>query len=109
MKKSALWRGRAKSKERGSMEDKRVNEEVHSLLKDIGGKMDFVREGYQYGAWIISLNEKVHVARSNGSGFPDLDQLYVPKSGNVNLSDYRSYTSKLKSDARERLLILLER
>lgn len=90
------------------MENKRAYEEVHSLLGSNGGKMEFVREGYQYGAWIITLNGKVHIALSNGSGYPDLDQLYVPKPGDVNLNDYRSYTSTLKPDAWERLLQLFK-
>jgi hypothetical protein len=90
------------------MENRRVYEEVHSLLAKNEGKMEFVREGYQYGAWIITLSGKVHVALSNGSGYPDLDQLYVPKPGDVNLNDYRSYTTTLKSDAEERLLQLFE-
>lgn len=85
------------------MENRKVYEEVHVLLKSNGGKMDFVREGYQYGAWIISWNGKEHIALSNGSGYPDLDTLYVPKSGDVNLNDYRSYTTTLKPDAWERL------
>lgn len=90
------------------MENKRAYEEVHALLKTNGGKMKFVREGYQYGAWIITLNEKVHIARSNGSGYPDLDQLYVPKPGDVNLNDYRNYSTTLKLDAWEQLRQLIE-
>lgn len=92
------------------MENRRVYEEVHSLLAENGGKMEFVREGYQYGAWIITLNDKVHIALSNGSGFPDLDQLYVPKPGDddIDLNNYRNYTTTLKSDAQERLLRLFE-
>jgi hypothetical protein len=90
------------------MENRKAYEEVHSLLKSKGGRMEFERKGYQYGAWILTWNGKEYVARSNGSGYPDLDQLYVPKSGDVNLNDYRSYTLTLKSDAWERLRKLFD-
>lgn len=85
------------------MENRKVYEEVHALLESKGGKMEFVREGYQWGAWILTWDRKKHIALSNGSGYPDLDTLYVPKPGDVNLNDYRSYTTTLKPDAWERL------
>ena len=90
------------------MENRRVYEEVRSLLESKGGTMEFERKGYQYGAWILTWKGKNHIARSNGSGYPDLDQLYEPKPGDLNLNDYRSYTSRLKSDAWERALRLFE-
>jgi hypothetical protein len=90
------------------MENRKAYREVLALLKSNGGKMDFVREGYQYGAWIITLSGKEHIALSNGSGYPDLDALYLPKPGDVNLNDYRSYTTTLKPDAWERLRRLFE-
>jgi hypothetical protein len=90
------------------MENRKAYEEVRSLLNFKGGKMEFERKGYQYGVWILTWNGNEHIARSNGSGYPDLDQLYVPKPGDVNLNDYRSYTSTLKPDAWERLRQLFE-
>lgn len=90
------------------MENRKAYKEVRSLLESEHGKMEFERKGYQYGAWILTWNGKNHIARSNGSGYPDLDQLYAPKPGDVNLNDYRSYTSTLKSAVWERLLQLFE-
>jgi hypothetical protein len=90
------------------MEERRVYEEVRALVESRGGVMKFEKEGYQWGAWIIRMNGNEFIAKSNGTGFPDLDQLYEPKPGASNLNDWRSYTTILKPNAQEQLLQLIE-
>lgn len=59
--------------------DRRIYEELRSIVEDLGGSMTFEREGHRYGAWIVRLGRKSACFESNGSGFPKLDRLYVPK------------------------------
>jgi hypothetical protein len=88
------------------MNKRRVYEEIRSLVEDLKGKMHFERAGYQWGAWIIRLNGKQRVIRSNGSGYPELDRLYELKP-NANPNDWRSYTDVLRPGAKDQLLELL--
>jgi len=86
------------------MENRKAYEEVQNLVKDIlKGKMYYQKEGYQWGAWIIEVDGKTIPLLSNGSGYPDLDKLYVPKPDATNLNDWRSYTTTLKPNALELL------
>jgi hypothetical protein len=89
------------------MEERRVYEEIRALVESKGGKMHHQREGYQWGAWIIELNGKSTPLLSNGSGYPDLDRLYLPKSDAIDLNDWRNYTTILIPDAGEKLLQIL--
>lgn len=53
------------------------------------------------------VNGKPISLLSNGSGYPELDQPYEPKSDATNLNDYRSYTTTLKPNALELLTQVL--
>jgi hypothetical protein len=55
---------------------------AYGKLRDIierrGGTMTYQREGYQYGAWVISLNGKTATLKATGDqSFPDLDLLHA--------------------------------
>jgi hypothetical protein len=69
--------------------------------------MTFVREGYLYGAWVIRLHGKHAELPSNGSGFPELDELYVPKKEVASPKRYSDYTNMLVDGAIDRLLSML--
>jgi hypothetical protein len=87
------------------MAKRRVYEEIRGLVENLKGKLHFERAGYQWGAWIIWLNGKRRVIRSNGSGYPDLDRLYKLEP-NANPNDWRSYKDVLRPGAKELLLKL---
>ena len=88
------------------MKKRRVYEEIRSLVKELKGKMFFERAGYQWGAWIVIINGKRRVLRSNGSGYPDLDKLYKPKPG-LPPKHWHDYTTQLLPGAREQLIELI--
>jgi hypothetical protein len=77
-------------------------------IEQRGGSMIHVRRGYQYGAWIVTLNGKQKTFLSNGSGYPELDRLYVPKAGITRPEHYRDYEHELVPGAIERLIGMLE-
>lgn len=86
------------------MEKRRPYEEVCKLVEDLlKGRMYYQKEGYQWGAWIIEVDGNSTPLLSNGSGYPELDQLYEPKPDATNLNDWRSYTTTLKPNALELL------
>ena len=88
------------------MKRRRVYEEVRGLVKDLGGKMFHQRSGYQWGAWIVRLNGKERVFRSNGSGYPELERLYQLKP-NAKLNHWSDFTNTLLPGAREKLVDLI--
>ena len=52
---------------------------IRSLVESLGGSMYYEREGFRYGAWIITLGEKTKVFEASGDHlFPELDRLYSP-------------------------------
>ena len=63
--------------------------------------MIFVRAGYLYGAWLVTVSGKQREFLSNGSGFPELEQLYVPKPGITNPQHYSEFTQTLSDGAIE--------
>jgi len=89
------------------MTKRRVYEEIRGLVKSLKGKMNFERAGYQWGAWIIRLNGKRRIFRSNGSGYPELDKLYQPKPDVREPKHWKDYINTLRPAAQEKLLDLL--
>ena len=85
---------------------RRVYEEVRALVEAKGGKMDFVRKGYRWGAWVIQIDDLEGTFPSNGSGFPPLDRLYA--SSKKNPSHWSDYDGDLLPDAEARLVALLQ-
>ena len=76
------------------------------FIEHLGGTMSYQRKGFQYGAWVISLNGKSKTIRAKGNqSFRELDRLYVPKL--VKLSRWMHTHDKLLDDAEEHLLKLL--
>jgi hypothetical protein len=68
--------------------------------------MVHVREGHQWGAWIVTLDGKSGTFLSNGSGYPDLDRLYKPKVDNP--QHYRDYSNELVTGAIEKFIRMLK-
>jgi len=90
------------------MTDKRVYEELRSLIEEYGGTMKFEREGSQWGHWIVKVDGyKEKSFSSSGSGFPELDNLYIPKDGVVTPNHWSDYSNTLIPNAWEKLLMLL--
>lgn len=80
---------------------------IQNLVEKLGGTMTFIREGYRYGAWVITIGEKSRVFLCEGNrSLPALDQLYVPKVENPNHWD--EYKHELVKDAETKLLSLLD-
>jgi hypothetical protein len=79
---------------------------LRDIIEHRGGTMIYQREGYRYGAWVISLNGQTATIEATGEHrFPALDRLHVPKVANpVSWDDYRSV---LVEGAEEQLLALL--
>jgi hypothetical protein len=79
---------------------------IRSLVESLGGSMYYEREGFRYGAWIITLGEKTKVFEASGDHlFPELDRLYLPKVRHPRLWD--NYLNELQPDAKSRLLLTL--
>ncbi len=89
------------------MPKRRPYEEIQQLVQQHGGTMRHQREGYQWGAWIVRLGGKERIFLSNGSGYPDLDKLYVPKPGFFHPSHYSDYSNTLVAGAWEKFLAQL--
>ena len=83
----------------------RPYEELRDPIDRRGGSMIHVREGYEWGAWIIKLNGKTRRFLSNGRGYPELDRLYMPKVPNP--QHYRDYTNELVPGAIDTLIAML--
>ena len=53
---------------------------LQKIIERHNGKMTYQRNGYRYGAWIISQGEKVAIIEAMGNkSFPALDTLFVPR------------------------------
>ena len=65
-------------------------EELREGIESRGGSMVFERSGWpRGGVWIVRLGDREKPFESSGSGFPELDRLYVPKVQNpMHHSDY---------------------
>lgn len=87
------------------MERRKAYQELRDMVKSKGGSMRFEKQGYQWGAWIIEIDGKTRIFRSNGSGYPELDNLYEP--GVAAPKHYNDYTNTLVSMAWEKLQALL--
>lgn len=84
----------------------RAYDAIRTMVERLGGTMVYVREGYPYGAWVISVGERRRVLEAGGNrSFPDLDGLHVPKRPNPQHWD--DYSNALVPDAESRLLSLL--
>lgn len=84
----------------------RPYEELQAIVEQEGGQMQFERKGRaQGGAWVVTLRGKVTVFQSNGSGFPPMDKLYIPKVPEP--SHYTDYTTKLVEGAQEKWIGML--
>lgn len=79
---------------------------VRNLVHELGGSMEYQREGYRHGAWIIRIeNVQVAVEASGNRSFPQLDQLHVPAVPEPVTWD--DYAQELVPDAKIRLLKLV--
>jgi len=81
----------------------RVYDKVRSIIERHGGMMRYVRSGYKFGAWEMSINgvSKIIVATGEKS-FPELDQLYSPKIAQP--TTYDDYSNELIPEAEKRIL-----
>lgn len=58
----------------------RVYDLVRTAIERLGGNMLWQREGFQYGAWVLSLGDRTKTIEATGKrSFPELDALYIPK------------------------------
>lgn len=85
---------------------RRIYGELRSGIEDRGGKMEFDRGGSAHGTWVVRLGDRVGYFESLGTGFPDLDRLYVAKIQNP--THWKHYTNKLKPEAIEELISKLK-
>ena len=84
----------------------RPYDKLREIIERRGGTMNYQREGYRYGAWVISLGDKTAAIKATSEkSFPELDRLYVPKV--VNPKSWEDTHDKLLDDAEEHLLALL--
>lgn len=84
----------------------RPYEELRLPIEQRGVSMMHVREGHQWGAWVVSLDGKSCTFKSNGRGYPELDRLYKPKISNP--KHYTDYSNDLVPGALETLLRMLQ-
>lgn len=85
---------------------RRPYEELRAIVEQEGGQMRFEREGQaQGGAWIVTFRGKVTVFNSNGSGFPPMDKLYIPRIPEP--QSYRDYSNQLVEGARDKWIRML--
>lgn len=84
----------------------RSYDQIRSMVERLGGSMVYEREGYRYGAWVITIGENTLVIKASGNrSFPKLDQLYTPQVKDPKHWD--DYTETLVPDAEKRLYSLL--
>ena len=55
---------------------------LRDLVESLGGRMWHARLGYRWGAWVVELGVYRREFLSDGSGYPKLDELYVPVASN---------------------------
>ena len=80
---------------------------LRDLIEAHGGTMEYQKEGFQYGAWVLELDGKSLVVEATGrESFPVLDRLYVPKV--VSPKTYHDRRDDLLDDAEVDLLALLK-
>ena len=86
--------------------EKRPYGDLRDIIERRGGSMQYEREGYRHGAWIISLAGKRAVIEASGNrSFPELDRLY--QTSKPNPREWDDYDGPLLPDAEEKLLSLL--
>jgi hypothetical protein len=86
------------------MAHRRPYQEIQQLVNEHGGTMKHKREGYEWGAWIVRVGNKQRIFVSNGSGYPELDQLYVPKPEVSEPKHWKDYSEVLVPDAWEKFI-----
>ena len=80
-------------------------DEVKSLVIQHKGVMRYQREGFCFGAWIVTLGDKsITIEASGEQSFPMLDQLYVPRIAKPKHWD--DYFNELVPDAELKLLAM---
>lgn len=67
--------------------------------------MKHVREGQQWGAWVVKLDGRSQSFLSNGRGHPELDRLYTPLVPNPR--HYTDYSHDLIPGAIDQLVRIL--
>jgi hypothetical protein len=88
------------------MQKHRAYDALRTWFEQNDGCMTFERSGSRHGAWIVTHNGKTGRFESNGTGFPELDQLYVAKVANPRHES--DYTKQLISDAIPNLVSMLK-
>ena len=81
--------------------------ELRDPIEHIGGTMTHAREGYQWGAWVVTLNGKTRTFLSNGRGYPELDKLYKPRPDIRTPQHYTDYSNDLVPGAIASLIDML--
>ena len=78
---------------------------LRDLVESLGGRMWHARLGYRWGAWVVELGVYRREFVSNGSGYPQLDQLYVPEVPNP--KQCSDFTETLAEGAEDRFMGLI--
>ena len=86
---------------------RRPYEELQELVSQHAGTMRHERHGYPGGAWIVKVGKKQKTFVPNGSGYPELDKLYVPKPEISEPNHYSDYSTELIAGAWEKFIALL--
>jgi len=73
-------------------------DDLQQIVERHGGSMWHETEGYTYGAWLVQFGNGPTIAfESNGTGYPEIDNLYVRNAVYPKTSD--DYTNALVADA----------
>lgn len=86
------------------MAGRRPFEAIRVFVRRHGGTMLYEKKGHQWGVWIVRLDGKERVFPSNGSGFPELDKLYIPNVEGSEPQHWMDYSLELLPDAWEKFM-----
>jgi hypothetical protein len=85
---------------------RRAYGKLRDIIERRGGRMEYRRQGYRYGAWEISLKGKSAIIEAMGcKTFPKLDRLFIPNSPHPKTWD--DYGPELVADGERKLIALL--
>ncbi len=80
---------------------------IRQLVERNGGSMRYERQGFRFGAWIITIGDKCKIIEAGGNqSNPELDQLYVPNVKDP--KNWNDYEEQLIPNAEDRLLTMLK-
>jgi len=98
----------AREKKRENKNEIRAYGRLRDIVEERGGSMIYQRQGYRYGAWLISLDGKNVIKESTGmENLPELNQFYRPLR--TNPRTWFDYDDVLVPHGKENFLAWFER